>query len=185
MASHHAQAQRAEELRVKQSGRWIGGLAAIVFALVGAATAAGYAGEVAGSVEITVGSIKCNQPITVTATVLDNNGKVISGQSVVWAFTSTPSTADTISPSSSTTDINGVATTVVTLACIPGNRQLRATADQVNGMAVLGLVVGLPNTTTAPPSVPPEPGLLPVLLAILVVLVGAGVTARRLVPARR
>lgn len=173
---------------MKQSGRWIGGLAAIVFALVGAATAAGYAGEVAGSVEITVGSIKCNQPITVTATVLDNNGKVISGQSVAWAFTSTPSTGDTISPSSSTTDINGVATTVVTLACIPGNRQLRATADQVNGTAVLGLVLGttgLPNTTTAPPSVPPEPGLLPVLLAILVVLVGAGVTARRLVPARR
>lgn len=173
---------------MKQSGRWIGGFAAIVVALFGAATAAGYAGEVAGSVEITVGSIKCNQPITVTAAVLDNNGKVISGQSVAWAFTSTPSTGDTISPSSSTTDINGVATTVVTLACIPGNRQLRATADQVNGMAVLGLVLGttgLPNTTTAPPSVPPEPGLLPVLLAILVVLVGAGVTARRLVPTRR
>ena len=200
MGFQHGQARGADEHTVKHRSRWFGGLAAIVFALVGAATAAGYAGQVAGSVEITVGSIKCNQPITVTATVLDNNGKVISGQPVEWTFTSTPSTTDAISPSSTTTNANGVATTVVTLACIPGNRQVRATADQVSGTAVIGLTQegtlgstggpgqggnGLPNTTTGPPGAPPEPGLLLVLLAMLVVLVGAGVTARRLLPARR
>jgi hypothetical protein len=177
---------------MKFRSSWFGGLSAIIFALGGVATVAAYSGQVAASVEITVGSIKCNEPITVTATVLDQNGNAISGQLVVWALTSSPSTADTISPTSSITNANGVATTTVKLACIPGNRHLRATADEVSGTAVFGLtegqvkgVTGLPNTTTAPPNGAPEAGTTPVLLAILVVLVAGGLTLRRLLPVRR
>jgi hypothetical protein len=174
-----------------------GGLAAIALALGSAGVVSAYAGQVAGSVEITVGDVTCKQPISVTATVLDQEGRVIAGQEVAWAFTATPSSADTIIPSSSTTNVNGVATTTVTLACVPGNRHLRATADQVSGTAVFGLtegqvlgVTGLPNTTTARPSVTSESGSMPVLLAatallLALVLVGGGLKLRGRLSARR
>ncbi len=199
MRSWSALADRGRNT-LKHRSRWLGGIAAVAFALMGVATAAGYAGSVPGSVEITVGSVNCNQPVVVTATVLDTAGQAIPGQMVEWTLTSTPSSADAISPSSSTTDASGVATTSLTLSCIPGNRQLRATADQVSGTAVIALPQGgtlgstggpgqggngLPNTTTAPADAAPGPGLFLVLLAILAVLVGAGVTVRRLAAARR
>lgn len=171
---------------VHHRGPWLAGLAAVAAALFTAATVAAYAGQVAESIQIGVGTIKCNSPITVTATVLDNNGKAISGKAVAWNFVSTPSTSDTISPRSSTTNALGVATTTVRLACIPGNRQLRATADQVSGTAVFGLtegqvlgITGLPNTTAAPPGSRPESSSGLPLLVMLVVLLGLAEAARR------
>lgn len=171
---------------MKHRSSWFGGLAAILIVLLGTATAAAYAGQVAGSVEISVGRITCNEPIAVTATVLDKDAQAIAGQLVHWEFASTPSTGDAISPSSTTTNARGVATSAVTLTCSPGTRQLRATADQVSGTAVLGLTEqdvlggnGLPNTSAAPPSAGLEGGSLLILLAILAVLVAGGSILRR------
>lgn len=160
--------------------RWLAGLAATAFALVGATTAFGYAGEVAAAVTVggPGGTLECGVPVTVTATIVDKDGKPISGQPVDWTFASSPSSADEINSTPTTTDANGVATTTVTFACVSGNREIRATADGVAGEAVLGVTaVGLPRADTLPDAAPP----LDIILAALALLVGGGIVVRRLV----
>ncbi|HEX3243964.1 MAG TPA: hypothetical protein VHX16_01025 [Chloroflexota bacterium] len=151
------------------------------------ASTAGYAGQVAGSVEITVAKVKCHGSIPVKATVFDIDGDPIAGQPVAWAFASTPSTADTIQPVMSTTNARGVAKTRIKLSCIPGNRQLRATADDVSGTAVLilpdqGITEGAKQPVAMVGDAPerPHPGNIPLLLGVIATMASGGLVWARL-----
>ena len=169
---------------MKHRTRGLAGLAAAALVLLAATTAFGYAGEAAAVVTVggPGGTLQCGVPITVSATIVDSAGKPIEGQPVAWTSGSTPSSADQINSTPTTTDANGVATTTVTLACVAGNRQIRATADDVSGGAVLGVTAsGLPRASTVPDGAPTgTPPIVP-LIAVLAVLVGAGILVRRLV----
>ena len=189
---------------MKQRTRWLGAAAALALVLLIPGAVAGYAGEVAGSIVISAGSTACNRPLSVSATVLDSQGKPISGQRVAWGFTGTAVAGDSISPGSSTTNSTGVAQATVKLACTPDTRTLRATADQVSGTAVLtpllsgvlgttGLpgLPGLPQTSTAPPtaqdasSVPPGVLLVAGLLMAVMAAGSVAVAVRRVGLVRR
>jgi Bacterial Ig-like domain (group 1) len=190
---------------MKHRSPWLAGVAAVALALITTATAfaAGSGSEVAATVTIARlgGTVPCGVNITVTATVVDATGTPIPGQLVDWSFAPKPKAhaADTISPSTSPTDASGVATTTVVLACVPGDRHIRATAGAASGSAVLnvhatgavlgvtsGAVLGvtsggLPNTSTLPGKTP-APQDLPVigmLLAILAMAAGGGLILRR------
>jgi hypothetical protein len=190
---------------MKHRSQWLAGLAAVALALITSATAFAGASSIKSAASVTIarlgGTVPCNVNITVTATFVPASGKPILGQQVDWSFAPKPKpdTADTITPSSSTTDMNGVATTTVFLACVPGDRHIRATVDAVTGSAVLnvhatgkvlgatsGAVLGatsggLPNTSTLPGETP-APQDLPVigtLLAILAMAAGGGLILRR------
>lgn len=138
--------------------RWLGGLAAVAILLATATAAFGYAGQVAGTVTITVGAVSCTAPVVVTATVLETGTNApIEGQPVNFGFQSSV-TGDTISANTSTTNAAGQATTTVSLACTQGNRTVFGVADDARGSGVLGLTftpapsaapaAGLPNTST-------------------------------------
>jgi hypothetical protein len=146
-------------------------------------TALAYAGQVPGTVSISgpASTLSCGLPTSVSATVVDASSNPIAGQAVHWSFGSSPSTADTVSPTQTTTNADGVATSTVTLACVAGDRTVIATADAIIGAAVLGVTMGgLPRTSTE--SVPGPVGNLPILtmFAALAVLVGGGGIVRRL-----
>jgi hypothetical protein len=132
--------------------RWTAGLSALVLLLIAAATAVGYTGQVASSITVaTRGTVACEAPFTMTATILDGAGAPVAGQSVDWSFVTSPSASDVIDPTTSITDAQGVATTTVTLAPVSGTREIRATADGVSASAVLGPACGgLPSTSTLP-----------------------------------
>jgi len=174
---------------MKHRSQWLAGLAAVALALITSATAFGYAGEVAGAVTVAGpgGTLTCGVNITVTATVVDAAGKLIAGQPVAWAFTSTPSTADKINTTPTTTNASGVATTTVVLACVAGSRTIRATADAISASAVLSVTAaGLPNTSTLPGETPAQN--LPVigtLLAVLAMAAGGVLALRRISLSRR
>ncbi len=174
---------------MKHRSRWLAGLAAVSLTLITAATAFGYAGEVAGAVTIATpgGTLKCGVNITVTATIVDSAGKPISGQPVAWTFTTTPSAADKINKTPTTTDANGVATTTVVLACVAGNRYLHAVADAVGASAVLGVTAaGLPNTSTLPSETPAQGlPLIGTLLAVLAMAAGGVLALRQISLSRR
>ncbi len=175
---------------MKRRNTWIAGLSALLLALVTAVTAFGYNGEVAGAITVAGpgGTIKCGVNVRVTATVVDANGKRIAGQPVTWKITSTPSPKDKIKPLSSATDSKGVARANVFLACVPGSRRIRATADAVSGSAVLNVTAaGLPNTSTLPTQVPgsTDASILGTLLAAMALAAGSGLVLRRVVVARR
>ena len=173
---------------MKHRSQWLAGLAAVALALITSATAFGYAGEVAGAVAVAGpgGTLTCGVNITVTATVVDAAGKLIAGQPVAWAFTSTPSTADKINTTPTTTNASGVATTTVVLACVAGSRTIRATADAKSASAVLSVTAaGLPNTSTLPGETPAQN--LPVigtLLAVLAMAAGGVLALRRISTSR-
>jgi hypothetical protein len=168
--------------------RWLAGLAAVALALITAATAFGYAGEVAGAITVAGpgGTLKCGVNIHVTATVVDASGKRIAGQPVNWTFLSTPSTQDRIVDKSTVTLSNGVATATVVLACVPGSRRIRAAADAVFGTAVLNVTAaGLPNTSTLPTGAPRSPDSpLGTLLAVLALALGGAFVVRQLAVSR-
>jgi len=174
---------------MKHRSQWLAGLAAVALALITSATAFGYEYEVAGAVTVAGpgGTLTCGVNITVTATVVDAAGKLIAGQPVAWAFTSTPSTADKINTTPTTTNASGVATTTVVLACVAGSRTIRATADAVSAGAVLSVTAaGLPNTSTLPGETPAQN--LPVigtLLAVLAMAAGGVLALRRISFSRR
>ena len=169
--------------------RWLAGLAAIALAFITAATAFGYAGEVAAEVTVAGpgGTLKCGVNIPLTATVLDADGKPIAGQPVAWSWVSRVSASDVIKSSPTTTNASGVASTNVFLACVPGSRRIRATADAVSGSAVLNVTAaGLPNTSTLPGETPAPQGLpiIGTLLAVLAIAAGGGLTLRRIARSR-
>ncbi len=174
---------------MKRRTRWLAGFSAVLLALGVAATAAGYTGQVAGSITIAVkGSSACGEPTTVTATVLDAAGKPFAAESVAWALVTTLSPQDKVNKTPTTTNSHGVATTTVTLACVNGPRPLQATAGEVSAQAVLTVTVsGLPNTSTLPaggPSIPAGSSVA-IFLVALAFVVGAGVTLRRLASTTR
>lgn len=163
---------------MKHRTRLLGVLAAVTLSMAGATVALGYAGEVAGSVEVgVVGTVTCEDPITVTATIMDADGKLISEQPVAWEFVSSPSSDDVINTTPTVTNAEGVATTTVELACVAGDRVIRATADDVSAEAVLSLgAAGLPNTSTAP-TMPLVPALV---AATMAAVIGTAIALRRL-----
>jgi hypothetical protein len=163
--------------------RWVAGLSAALLTLLLAATVSGYTGQVASSITIAVhGSSACGHPIRLTATVLDGDGKPIARQSVDWTLVLTLSSNDKVNKTPTTTNSKGVASTTVTLACLNGSREVRATAGSVSGQAVLNVAIrSLPNTGTLPEDRRVFPGILPASLLIV-----AGVlTLRRFTSTRR
>lgn len=171
---------------MNRRNRFLAGLAGAAMALAMTATAFGYAGQVLGTISVAGpgGVLKCNVPITVRATLLDVNGVPFSAETVTWAITSSPSSADRVNDTSTTTNSSGVTTTTVTLACVAGNRTVTATSGGMSAGAVLGLTsAGLPRTST----LPSDPAGLPIgtILALLAVLAGSGIILRRVASSPR
>lgn len=165
-----------------QRTRWVAWVIAAVVALMMAAPASGYQGQVAGSVTISVnGSGRCGTPIAVSAAVLDADGKPIVRQSVDWTLVLTLSPGDSIDRTPTVTNRQGVAKTTVTLACVNGSRRIRATAGPMSAQAVLGLTVhALPNTSTLPTTAPASSVPLAALLVAIGCALGGALTLRRL-----
>lgn len=162
--------------------RWIALLAGMALAFTLSSTVLAYASQVVATLTLSVpgGSQKCGTAITVRATALDSEGSPIEGQPIAWRFTSSPSSKDKVNKTPTLTNVNGVATTTVTLACVVGSRTLTATGDNVRASAVLAVTSGgLPGTSTALDG--SSSGDLPIgsLLALLAVLAGGGVILRR------
>ena len=166
--------------RLAPLGALLGGL---LLAVIAAATATGYSGQVAATVVVSgpSGPQACNTPITITALVEDIDGNPIEGQPVTWSFESGNVAGDTILDTTTTTNANGIATTQVQFACSPHSVTIMALADDATGTMVLALSgEGLPRTDTA------RGGSLPgMALAALAVLVGSGMILRRFASDRR
>ena len=143
----------------------------------------GYAGEVAATVELSApsGPQPCGTPITITALVQDIDGNPIEGQPVTWSFASGNVAGDTILDTTTTTDVNGIATTQVRFASSPHTVTFSALADAAEGtVAVVVSCGGLPRTDTAP-----ESSFAVMALAALAVLIGFGTILRRFAADRR
>ncbi len=155
-------------------------LAGALLSAIAATAVLGYAGQVAGQVSVAApsGTIACNTPVTVSATILDVNGKPFDNTTVTWSFKSGAQAGDKISPTTSTTNAAGVATTTVTLACVVGSRSVDATAGAIVGGAVLGITsAGLPNTSTLP--APAGTPAWELAVAALAVLAGLALVTRQ------
>lgn len=166
--------------RLAAYGGFLGGL---LLAAVLAATAFGYAGEVAATVEVSgpSGPQACNTPITITALIEDIDGNPIEGQPVTWSFVSGNVSGDTILDTTTTTNASGIATTQVQFACSPHSVTFQALADAATGTVVLAASgEALPRTDTAPASSLPA-----MALAALAVLIGSGMILRRFAIGRR
>lgn len=166
--------------RLAPYGGFLGGL---LLAAVLAATAFGYAGEVAATVEVSgpSGPQACNTPITITALIEDIDGNPIEGQPVTWSFVSGNVSGDTILDTTTTTNASGIATTQVQFACSPHSVTFQALADAATGTVVLAASgEALPRTDTAPASSLPA-----MALAALAVLIGSGMILRRFAIGRR
>jgi hypothetical protein len=173
---------------MKLRTRWIACLSAVAVLMMATATAFGYSGEVAATVTIAAqGTITCDVPFTVTATIVDVNGSPVSGQSVAWSWVATQSASDKINETPTTTNANGVATTTVALAPVTGNREIRATSGDVSASAVLGQSCGgLPNTSTLPAETPRQGAPIAVMLVVALALaLGGGLTLRRVAATSR
>lgn len=158
-------------------------LGGALLALITTASAFGYAGQVAATVEVSApsGPQACGTPITVTAVVQDVSGALIEGQPVTWSFVSGNLSGDTILTVTSTTNASGVATTRVQFACSPHSVTIGALADDANGTVVVATSgKGLPRTDVAPST-----SFLTIALAALAVLIGSGTILRRMALGRR
>jgi hypothetical protein len=154
-----------------------------VLALVATVSVLGYAGQVAATVQMSApsGPQTCGLPLTISATVAQTGGGLISGQPVAWSFSSGNITGDQILTASSTTNANGVATTQIQLACTAHSVTVAAVADSITGTVVVqSSGKSLPRTDTAPTS-----SFLAIVLAALAVLVGSGAILRRMALGRR
>ena len=163
--------------------RWITLFAALTLAVLAAGTAIGYSGEVAQSVTVSrpTGTLTCGVNITVTATIQDAQGKPIADQPVAWSWSSRVTSADRINDAKDRTNSKGIAKTTVNLACVPGSRVLRATADAVSGRVTLNVTAaGLPRTSTLAMGMPaPAPqSPLGALFAVLALAGGGGLVLR-------
>ena len=163
--------------------RWTAGLSAAAILLTAAVSAFGYTGQVPATATLSVaGTVACNDSFTVTSTFLDLEGVPVDSLSVEWAFVTVQSSEDTIHDTVTITDEDGVAATTVTLAAVPGDRQISVTSGDVSASAVVSPPCGatLPRTSTLPAQTPGGggPGLL-LLLAALALAAGTAVTLRR------
>ena len=163
-------------------------LAALVLLSIATATVFGYTCQAEGS--ITVSGTPTCEPFTMTATVLDATGAPVVGQSVAWAFVTSPSASDKISPTPTITDSKGKATTTVTFAPVSGTREIRATAGSVSASAFIKAVSpetcgsvssaqgtpapeGLPSTSTLPAESSGGTPIAALFLAAICALAGA------------
>lgn len=173
---------------MKARNRFLAGLAGVAMAMAMTATAFGYSGQVLGTISVAgpSGTLKCNVPLTVTATLLDVAGQPFTGETVTWAITSSPSSADRVNQATSTTNASGVATTTVTLACVAGNRTVTATSGEISAGAVLAITAaGLPRTTTLSDNGPAGGLPIPTILALFAVLAGGAIIIRRVASSPR
>ena len=166
---------------MKARTRWVAGLAAAAILLATTVTAFGYTGQVEAIAGIAVrGTVTCDKPFTLVATIQDANGAPVVGLSVNWSWVSRPSTADTINKTPTVTDAKGEATTTVSLAPVNGDRKIRANAGEVGASIVVTQVCGgLPRTSTLPDDAPAG---IPVgfgLFLVLGGLVGGTLALRR------
>jgi hypothetical protein len=144
-----------------------GSAAALLLVCFATSAAVAYQGQVVNQVIVTgpSGTISCDTPLTLTATVLDSHGLPVDNLAVVWTFGAGQVTGDQISATSTTTNASGVTTTTVTLACIAGNRTIVATAAPASGQLVISpefvlSATASPVAHTAPPgaAATPPPG---------------------------
>jgi hypothetical protein len=142
------------------------GVAALLLLSVAAPAVMGYAGQVVNQITVggPTGTLACNTPLTVTATVLDAGGHPVDNRAVVWSIGTGKVAGDQVVTVSTMTNATGVATTTVKLACVVGNRTIIATSDTLTGQVVLGITaIGLPPTSTAPDATPMWPYALTIL----------------------
>ncbi|MEA2536569.1 MAG: hypothetical protein QOF11_803 [Chloroflexota bacterium] len=193
---------------MKRRSPWLALLAAMVLALGITSTVSAYKGQVPTTVTVTPskGTFSCDEYHTVRATVLDQNGLPIDDINVHWSFLISPSSRDRIKPHTSRTNSHGVAKTQVKLACVAGDRTIKARVKNVSGTAVIhvklrhhhhdtagGAVLGatsgdpasLPGTSTLPPVVPADSPTVPAIPALFVVLAAGAFILRRVVLTRR
>jgi hypothetical protein len=152
------------------------------------ATAFGYTGQVAATVTVAAhGPVTCNDPIKVTATIVDTTGAPVAGQTVAWSFVTSQSALDKINETPTVSDSIGVATTTVTLGAASGARRIRATAGDASGETVVSPSCGgLPSTSTLPAETPGQDRpLAAMFLVALAFAVGSGLTLRRLATTSR
>jgi len=158
-------------------------LGGTALALVATVSVFGYAGQIAATVAMSApsGPQTCGLPLTISATVQETGGALISGQPVAWSFSAGNVAGDKILTANSTTNANGVATTRIELACSAHSVTVAAVADEITGTVVVqSSGKGLPRTDTAPTS-----SFLAIALAALAVLVGSGAILRRMSLGRR
>jgi hypothetical protein len=122
-------------------------LAVVACMLAMATPVMAYGPQVPTLVTVTPSSLTflCGRPEAVEATVLDQDGLPIKQVTVAWSFTSSPSSQDRFLQSTSKTDKDGVATSMVKLACVAGDRVLTATTGGISGSAVVHVDLGHPG----------------------------------------
>jgi hypothetical protein len=157
--------------------RWIAGFAATAILLSAVVSVSAYTGQVPSTAVLSVAdSVECRDTFPVSSTFLDVDGAPVEGLSVTWSLVTAQSTDDTIHDTVTTTDEDGVATTTVTLAAVPGDRRIGVTSGDVTASAVVSQScagLSLPRTSTIEPA---SAGVGAGLFALLVSLVlGAGI----------
>jgi hypothetical protein len=122
-------------------------LSAIACLFAMASSASAYGPQVPTLITVTPSSLTflCGHPEAVDATVLDQDGLPIKQATVTWSFTSSPSAQDRILQATSKTNKDGVAKTMVKLACVAGDRSITATTGGISGSAVIHVDLGHPG----------------------------------------
>jgi hypothetical protein len=122
-------------------------LSAIACLFAMASSASAYGPQVPTLITVTPSSLTflCGHPEAVDATVLDQDGLPIKQATVTWSFTSSPSDQDRILQATSKTNKDGVAKTMVKLACVAGDRSITATTGGISGSAVIHVDLGHPG----------------------------------------
>jgi hypothetical protein len=122
-------------------------LAAVACMFAMAASVMAYGPQVPTLVTVTPSSLTflCGHPEAVEATVLDQDGLPIKQATVAWSFTFSPSTQDRYLQATSKTNKDGVARSMVKLACVAGDRSITATTGGVSGSAVVHVDLGHPG----------------------------------------
>jgi hypothetical protein len=150
---------------------------ACAFAAIGLVpTVTAYEGQVAGQVIVAgpVATAACRAPADVVATVLESGtGDPIQGQTVLWELVRTQHADDSLSGTETRTNADGETTVQVLFGDAPGQRTVRATADDAQGDFVINCAAGLPDTATSAPESTPT-SVLGSIIAATAVLLGFG-----------
>ena len=189
---------------MKRRSTWLALLAAVGLAFALTSSVFATSGPGVGSVTVSPSqrTFDCDHWYLVWATVLDEHGNPIKNVTVTWSIASSPSGFDSINPSTSKTNVHGVAFAWVKLTCKPGDRVIRATAGGIRGTAVVhvycpshqiphlighvtgGAAIGinaesLPNTSTLPTDASTDGPSAPAIPAVIAILVAAAIILRR------